>query len=148
MFERLVLVQGQDGDLLRFAIPESVLPLEPANYATMLRLVLPTTTGDISSTVSSFFASSRDASNCVLSFMDADSWLELERCCRSCRQAVAASQCWLAPIMEGHSLRFPLWERKAAYVRHRRAVYRVSKAFEVKSFTNSLVEPDLFISLV
>lgn len=144
MFERLVLVQGRDGDLHHFAIPESVLPLEPANYATMLRLTLPTATGDMSSTASSFFASSRDASNCVLSFLDADSWLELERCCRSCRQAVAASQCWLAPIMEGHSLRFPPEERKAAYVRHRRAVYRVSKAFEVKPFTNSVVEPDLF----
>ena len=132
MFERLVLVQGRDGDLHHLAIPENVLPMEPTYHAAMLRITLPIAAEEGGSTASTFFAASRDPSNCVLSFLDPDSWLEFERCCSGSRKAVGASLCWRAPVMEEHSLRYPPEERKAAYVRHRKAVLRVAKAFEVR----------------
>ena len=133
MFERRVQVQGRDGREHEFVLPDAALPPGPASSTmTMLRLTLPAlASGESASPAASFFRQSRDASNLVMMLLDPDSWLELERTSRACRAAVLASKCWAGPVAGGHSLRFPPKARKGAYVRHRRAVWRVARGFQV-----------------
>ena len=133
MFERRVQVQGRDGRVHEFVLPDAALPPAPASSTmAMLRLTLPPLApGERASAAASFFRQSRDASNLVMMLLDPDSWLELERTSRACRAAVLASKCWAGPVAGGHSLRFPPKGRKGAYVRHRRAVWRVARGFQV-----------------
>lgn len=131
MFERRVQVQGRDGRAHEFVLPETAPPQAPAYCTEMLRLTLPPLAIGSVSAASSFFCQNRDASNQVLTCLDPNSWLELERASRACRSAVLASNCWSATIVGLHSLRFRPEERKGAYVQHRRAVWRVAKAFQV-----------------
>lgn len=133
MFERRVQVQGRDGRAHELLLPDAALPPAPASSTmTMLRLTLPALSPEeCASPSASFFRQSRDASNLVMMLLDPDSWLELERTSRACRAAVLASKCWAGPVAGGHSLRFPPKGRKGAYVRHRRAVWRVARGFQV-----------------
>lgn len=133
MLERIVHVQGRDGEVRQYVLPEDVLPKDPAYSTDILRLTLPpVAAAEPASAAASLFATSRDASNWVMAFLSPDSWLELEQASRGCRSAVRSSSRWQqTPILDGHSLRYRPEGRKAAYVQHRRAVWRVAKAFQV-----------------
>lgn len=111
---------------LRLVAPASNSPTSVQSSNSVPRLLEP---------AESFFLRS-DAFNLVLTWLAPDDWMQLEGTCRRSRAAVASSGCWLSPrVMAGHSLRFQPEDRKAAYVRHRRAVARVAKAFEVSPWT-------------
>lgn len=147
-------VQGRDGKLHEFVVlpdgqeyyKNTLLPRTVSSTGA-LRLTPPVTvlrTARPAEELSlgpagAFFSSSRDASNLVLTWLSPDSWMELEVTCRAGRMAVIDSKCWFSPgVMTGHSLRFRPDKRKAAFLRHRRAVGRVSKAFQVSLFFQSL----------
>lgn len=131
---RLVQVQGRDGSSYEFVLPEDAVPraavgalrLKPPDSLSPSPLEL-----ELAGAAASFLGESRDASNLMLTYVDPDGWMELEATCRAGRAAVAESECWSTAVMAGHSLRFPPGGRKAAYVRHRRSVWRVAKAFQV-----------------
>lgn len=133
MFERRVQVQGRDGQVHELVLPDAALPPAPASSTmAILRLTLPALSpGECASPSASFFRQSCDASNLVMMLLDPDSWLELEITSRACRSAILASKCWAGPVAGGHSMRFPPKGRKGAYVRHRRAVWRVARGFQV-----------------
>lgn len=139
-------VQGRDGKLHEFVVPpdrqeyykNKILP-RLVSSLDALRLTPPVTINRPAEEFSlgsagAFFGFNRDASNLVLTWLSPDSWLELEGSCRAASTAVMNSMCWFSPgVMIGHSLRFRPDQRKVAYLRHRRAVERVAKAFQVRS---------------
>lgn len=138
---RWVQVQGRDGSPYEFYLPEAILP--HANDPLRLKAVTRPTTGmDVAGpracNLQSFVSQNRDASNLVLAWLDPDSWLAFETACLASRIAVRESRCWASPVMGGHSLRFPMEQRKSAYVRHRRCVARVAKAFQVTQIIGGL----------
>lgn len=109
---RVVLdVQARDGSRLNLVTD---LPAEP-----LLRLTLPP--AEFASPAAAFFRLSRDPANLVLDCLDPDSWLELEKTCRAGRVAAVSSGSW-DKVGDGG---------KPAYVRQRRAIFRVSRAFQV-----------------
>lgn len=131
MLMRAIQVQGRDGREHRFLIPEASLLPPPTHATSALRLVLPILGTE--SSAAAFFSNSRDLSNSVLSWLEPEAWLQLEQASTASRTAVLRSNCcWSSPVLAGHSLRFPPERRKAAYVQHRRAVWRVTKAFQVR----------------
>lgn len=108
-------VQARDGSRVNLVTD---LPAEPP----LLRLTLPALAPtEFASPAAAFFRLSRDPANLVLNCLDPDSWLELEKTCRAGRVAVVSSGCW-ERVGEGG---------KPAYVRQRRAVFRVFRAFQV-----------------
>ncbi|CAM9431846.1 unnamed protein product [Scytosiphon promiscuus] len=116
MAERRVVldVQARDGRRLNLVTD---LPAEP-----LLRLTLPALApAEFASPAVAFFRLSRDPANLVLDCLDPDSWLELEKTCRAGRVAAVSSGRW-EKVGDGG---------KPVYVRQRRAVFRVSRAFQV-----------------
>lgn len=148
-FHELVMVHHGDSDLhdkLQECNGNTALVHQAYPSICPLRLVAPESNSPpnvqssdsapgLSGPAESFFVRS-DAFNLVLTWLGPDDWMQLEGTCRRSRAAVASSGCWLSPhVMAGHSLRFQPEDRKAAFVRHRRAVARVAKAFEVRPWT-------------
>lgn len=143
MFERKLQVQGRDGAVHELIVPEAALPRSSAGNSSsppvILRITVPSPLKEMdcssssSSVAPSFFRQSRDASNLVVRFLDPDSLLELEGVASPCRTAVRASRFWSnMSVLDGHSHRFRgAGERKRVYVRHRRALCRVARGFEV-----------------
>lgn len=132
---------------LRLIIPATtaaITPTPPPPTTTITTKTTQTTTKTKTTTTpsqspspaASFFWCHHDVSNLVLIWLEPDSWLELEGVGRAGRRAVADSGFWLSRrLMAGHSLRFRPEGRKKAYLRHRRAVWRVARSFEVNEFT-------------
>lgn len=113
MREITLEVQGRCGDLLKLQVTTDTTP--------MLRLTLPALgPSELSSPAASFLRLNRDPANNVLHFLGRDDWIELEATSRGGRIAVAGSACWRREL-----------GGKAAYLARRRALFRVSRAFEV-----------------
>eukprot|EP00903_Cladosiphon_okamuranus_P020030 g18398.t1 len=112
MSEITLEVQGRCGHLLKLQVATDSTP--------MLRLTLPALNpSELSSPAASFLRLNRDPANKVLHFLSPDDWLELQQTSRGGRVAVGGSGCWQQEL-----------GGKAAYLARRRALYRVSRAFE------------------
>lgn len=127
---RRIEVQGRDGRALNFLVPLPRDALTSRFESLPLRLSLRPPPEE-STTPASFSRQHGDVLGLVLTWLNPDAWLQLEVTCGAVRSAVLTSQCWRSPLLGGHSLRFKPGARKAAYVRHLRAVFRVARAFEV-----------------
>lgn len=113
MTEITLEVQGRCGDLVKLQVTMDTTP--------MLRLTLPALgPAELSSPAASFLRLNRDPANNVLHFLSPDDWLELESTSRGGRIAVAGSACWRREV-----------GGKVAYLARRRALFRVSRAFQV-----------------
>lgn len=133
-------VQGRDGNFHELVMDNNDLQKHNDNITLLpracssadpLRLTAPLAEPTMLALAETFFGRS-DAFNLVLTWLAPDDWMQLEGTCRRGSGAVVDSGCWFSPaVMAGHSLRFRPEARKAVYVRHRRAVARVGKAFQV-----------------
>lgn len=112
MREITLEVQGRCGDLVKLQVTTDTTP--------MLRLTLPALApAELSSPAASFLRLNRDPANNVLHFLSPDDWLELESTSKGGRIAVAGSACWRREV-----------GGKVAYLARRRALFRVSRAFQ------------------
>eukprot|EP00752_Nemacystus_decipiens_P010537 g9383.t1 len=111
MREITLEVQGRCGASLKLVTTDTT---------PMLRLTLPALSpAELSSPAASFLRLNRDPANKVLHFLPPDAWLELEGTSQGGRSAVAGSGCWRREL-----------GGKVAYLARRRALLRVSRAFE------------------
>lgn len=108
-------VQRGCGDIVHLQVIKDTTP--------MLRLTLPALDpAEISSPAASFLRLNRDPANSVLRFLSPEDWLELDATSRGARTAVGASTCWRQEL-----------GGKMAYLVRRRALFRVSRGFQVGS---------------
>lgn len=130
--ERLVVLEVQARDGRRLNI-EMALPGGECTPTTTLKLTLPgLAPSEAASPAASFLRLNRDPANLLLGYLEPDSWLEVEQACRAGRVAVASSGCWTEKgVGDGQG--------KAVYVRQRRALHRVSRAFQVRQPIHLLV---------
>lgn len=113
MREITLEVQGRSGELLELQVTTDTTP--------MLRLTLPALDpAELSSPAASFLRLNRDPANNVLRFLCPEDWLELEGTSRVGRIAVGGSACWRQEL-----------GGKVAYLARRRALFSVSRGFEV-----------------
>ncbi|CAB1102450.1 unnamed protein product [Ectocarpus sp. CCAP 1310/34] len=123
MGERRVVLEVQARDGRRLNI-ETALPGGECTPTTTLKLTLPALApSEAASPAASFLRINRDPANLLLGYLAPESWLEVEQACRAGRVAVASSRCWTDKrVGDGKG--------KAVYVRQRRALHRVSRAFQ------------------